>query len=53
MFQVLVTIFQAIMQFISITGDYFYEIAKNVTCDVIKIRLKRKDDRRSGKGNPP
>ena len=26
--------------------------AESVMCDVIKIRLKRKNERRSGKGNP-
>ena len=26
--------------------------AESVMCDVIKICLKRKDERRSGKGNP-
>ena len=28
------------------------EALKSVMCDVIKIRLKRRDERRSGKGNP-
>ena len=29
-----------------------YGNTENVMCDVIKIRLKRKDERRSGKENP-
>ena len=34
--------------FVSIDGT-----AESVMCDVIKLRLKRKDERRSGKGTPP
>ena len=29
-----------------------YEALEYVMCDVIKIRLKRRDERRSEKGNP-
>ena len=29
-----------------------YGDTESVMCDVIKIRLKRKNERRSGKGNP-
>ena len=29
-----------------------WDTAESVMCDVIKISLKRKDERRSGKGNP-
>ena len=37
-------------------GIYISKLPKgdteSVMCDVIKMRLKRKDERRSGKGNP-
>ena len=29
-----------------------WDTAESVMCDFIKISLKRKDERRSGKGNP-
>ena len=33
-------------------ANFFEGTAGSVMCDVIKIRLKGKDERRSGKGNP-
>ena len=36
-----------ILKMVTYVGD-----TESVMCDVIKILLKRKDERRSGKGNP-
>ena len=32
-------------------GSGSHGVTESVTCDVIEIRLKRKNERRSGKGN--
>ena len=46
------TLSDSVTKLVGHTGNPSARTAESGMCDVIKIRLKRKDERRSGKGNP-